>query len=163
MDWFDLPAFFFFLRHSEVYLAQELKSRNSSTTHLWKQLCHADHHSFAFAFLDKKFMMAIMHLSDSQLSLRTLLSSTLTACDFSFFLFLMICLEILVAFGGSFEYAFSLAQISFWKVLSGKTSVTSPRDSQKSSPTRQFKSISSLVSALFMVQLSIHTWLLEKQ
>ena len=57
--------------------------------------------------------MAIMHLSDSQLSLRTLLSSTLTACDFSFFLFLMICLEILVAFGGSFEYAFSLAQISF--------------------------------------------------
>ena len=39
IDWFDLPPFFFFfLRHSKVYLAQELKSGSSSTAHLWKHL-----------------------------------------------------------------------------------------------------------------------------
>ena len=39
----------------------------------------------------------------------------------------------------------------------------SPRDSQESSPTPQFKSINSLVlSFLYSPTINIHTWLLEK-
>ena len=57
--------------------------------------CRAGHQSFAF--LDRKLAMAFMHSSDCHLSLRTLLSSALTVCNFSFSLFLMICLEILMA------------------------------------------------------------------
>lgn len=51
----------------------------------------------SLAFLDRKLATAFMHSSDSHLSLRTLLSSALTACNFSFSRFLMICLEILMA------------------------------------------------------------------
>ena len=64
---------------------------------------------------------------------------------------------------------FQLQHQSFqWILRSGSLedglvwSPCSPRDSQKSSPTRQFKSINSLALSFLYSHSNIHTWLLEK-
>ena len=58
----------------------------------------------------------------------------------------------------SFQWIFRSDFLEDWLV----GSPCSPRDSQESSPTPQFKSIQSWWSTYFRVQSHIHTWLLEK-
>ena len=57
----------------------------------------------------------------------------------------------------SFQWIFTVDFLKDWLVWS-----CCPRDSQESSSTPQFKASVLACSAFFMVQLSHHTWLLEK-